>query len=75
MNNILNITQIVIAVLLTISILFQQRGSGLSGAFGGGGGEGGGVYFKKRGAEKAIFKASIVLAVLFIVSAIIRMII
>lgn len=70
MENILNIVQIVIAGLLTATILFQQRGAGLSGAFGGEGG----VYFKKRGAEKVLFIATIILATLFILSAIIRMI-
>jgi preprotein translocase subunit SecG len=71
MDKILNIVQIVIAVLLSILILLQQRGTGLSSAFGGEGG----VYFKKRGAEKIIFTATIILAVLFIAAAIIRMII
>jgi protein translocase SecG subunit len=71
MENILNIVQIVIGGLLVITILFQQRGAGLSGAFGGEGG----VYFKKRGAEKFVFIASIVLSVIFIVSAVIRMVI
>lgn len=71
MDKILNIIQIVIAVLLSISVLLQQRGTGLSSAFGGEGG----VYFKKRGAEKIIFIATIILAVLFIAIAIIRMII
>lgn len=70
MGNILNIIQIIIAALLIITVLFQQRGTGLSAAFGGEGG----VYFKKRGAEKVIFIASIILAVLFILSAIIRMV-
>lgn len=70
-NNILNIVQIVIAGLLVVTILFQQRGAGLSAAFGGEGG----VYFKKRGAEKVVFIATIVLAVLFILSALARMII
>lgn len=70
MENILNIVQIVIAALLIVTILLQQRGAGLSGAFGGEGG----VYFKKRGAEKVLFIATIILATLFILSAIIRMI-
>ncbi len=70
MGNILNIIQIIIAALLIATVLFQQRGTGLSAAFGGEGS----VYFKKRGAEKMIFIASIVLAVLFILSAIIRMV-
>lgn len=71
MDNILNIIQIVIAALLIAAILLQQRGTGLSASFGGEGG----VYFKKRGAEKVIFIATIVLAVLFIASALARMII
>lgn len=48
LNNIFNIVQIIIAVLLTVAILLQQRGTGLGGAFGGEGG----VYYKKRGLEK-----------------------
>jgi len=71
MELILNIAQISISVLLVITILFQQRGAGLGGVLGGEGG----VYFKKRGAEKMLFTASITLAVLFILSAIVRMII
>lgn len=71
MEKILNIIQIVIACLLIAAILLQQRGTGLSAAFGGEGG----VYFKKRGMEKVIFTATIILAGLFVLSAIIRMII
>ena len=71
MDKILNIIQVVVAALLCIGVLLQQRGTGLSSAFGGSGS----VYFKKRGAEKIIFIATIVLAVLFILSAIVRMII
>lgn len=75
MNNILNIIQIAIAVLLAVTILLQQRGAGLGRAFGGGGGGEGGVYYKKRGMEKIIFTATIVLAILFILTAFIRMLI
>jgi len=71
MEKILDIIQIAISVLLIASILFQQRGAGLSSTFGGEGG----VYFKKRGAEKILFVASIILAGLFILSAIVRMVI
>ena len=73
-NNILNIIQIAIAVFLVVTILLQQRGAGLGGAFGGGGGEGG-VYYKKRGMEKIIFTATVVLAILFVLTAFIRMLI
>lgn len=69
MGKIIDIIQIVISVLLIGSILFQQRGAGLSSTFGGEGG----VYFKKRGMEKILFVATIILAGLFILSAIIRM--
>jgi len=69
MNFILDIIQIVVSVLLTITILLQQRGTGVGGAFGGGGSE---SYYKKRGMEKAIFTASVVLAILFILTAALR---
>lgn len=58
---ILLIIQIVIAVLLVASILMQSQGAGLGGAFGGGGE----LYHTKRGIEKSLFYATIVLVVLF----------
>lgn len=70
-DSILNIVQIVIAVLLVATILLQQRGAGLGSAFG----SEGGVYYKKRGMEKIIFTGTVVLAVLFILIAFIRMLI
>ena len=60
-DNILAITQIILAVLLTASILLQARGSGLGSAFGGEGN----VYRTKRGVEKRLFQATIVFAILF----------
>lgn len=58
---ILKITQVVLAVLLTVSILLQARGSGIGAAFGGGGN----VYRTKRGAEKKLFQITILIAILF----------
>lgn len=58
---IVQIAQIVIAILLILAILLQNKGAGLSGVFGGGGD----VYRTKRGAEKTLFTATIVLIVLF----------
>ena len=58
----LSYLQITSAGLLIISILLQQRGGGLSSAFGGSAVE----YSTKRGAEKVIFYATIVLAILFL---------
>ncbi|MCF7860089.1 preprotein translocase subunit SecG [Patescibacteria group bacterium] len=57
----LQIIQIVISILLIIVILLQNRGAGLGSAFGGTGG----VYLTKRGLEKKLFTATIILAVLF----------
>ncbi len=60
-STIINIAQIAVAALLTASVLLQARGTGLGAAFGGEGN----IYRTKRGLEKALFYATIVLAVLF----------
>lgn len=62
MRNILLIAEMAVSIALIATILLQQRGSGLGGAFGGGGA----TYYKKRGAEKILFNATIVLSVLFL---------
>ncbi len=59
------IIQITIAILLVGAILIQNRGTGLGAAFGGEGN----VYRTKRGVERYIFVATIVLAVLFLTTA------
>lgn len=61
---IISIVQIVISFLLTAAILLQQRGAGLSESFGGAGGS----YHTKRGLEKILFTSTIVLAILFVSS-------
>lgn len=66
-----NIFLIIVSILLTIAILLQQRGSGLSSSFGGDGSS----YHTKRGLEKILFIVSIVLAVLFIGGALLRLLI
>lgn len=60
--------QIGLALLVIVSILLQQRGTGLSSMFGGSSLE----YSTKRGAEKVIFYATIVLVVLFLSVSVIR---
>jgi protein translocase SecG subunit len=60
---IITVVQLIIAILLIISILMQNRGSGLSSAFGG---DFGG-YYTKRGMEKFLFYFSTVFGALFIV--------
>lgn len=65
MKNILYIIQITVSILLMVVILMQQKGSGLGSAFGGDSA----VYRTKRGAEKFIFRLTIILAVLFLATA------
>ncbi len=62
MKNLLPYIQMGLAVLLVAGVLLQQKGAGLSSAFGGSGIE----YSTKRGAEKFIFWATIVFSILFI---------
>lgn len=65
----LAIFQIVVSVLLIGAILLQQKGTGLSATFGGGDGN---VYRTRRGLERIIFYATIVLIVLLLASAILN---
>lgn len=57
--------QIIVSVSLTGLILIQRSGAELGGAFGGGDGSGGTLY-TRRGAERVIFWATILLAVVFV---------
>lgn len=57
--------QIVLAILLVTGILLQQSDAGLGSGFGGGDGFSSG-HHTKRGAEKTIFVATIVIAILFV---------
>ena len=61
----LNIILIVIGTGLTAAVLVQSRSAGMSGAFGGGA-EG---FHIRRGSEKTIFRLTVVLAILFILTA------
>ncbi len=58
--------QIVLSVLLIIGILIQQSSAGVGGALGG---TDGGIYHTRRGFEKFIFYFTIIIAVLFAMSA------
>jgi preprotein translocase subunit SecG len=55
------VSEIVLAILLSACILIQQQGSGLGGAFGGEGN----IYRSKRGLEKWLFYATIILGIAF----------
>jgi preprotein translocase subunit SecG len=57
------VAQMILAVALIASILLQQRGTGLGGAFGGEVT----AYRSRRGIERTLFRLTIVLAVLFVI--------
>jgi len=66
--------QIGLAILLTVTILLQQTGTGIGGAFGASDNFGSGFH-TRRGFEKTLFNTSIILALLFTLSAFIALII
>ena len=67
---ILNVVEIIIAILLISAILLQSQGSGLSGAFGGSGE----FYRSKRSIEKLLVWATVGLTIVFGIISIILLI-
>lgn len=59
--NILLIAQMAVSILLLLAILIQAKGTSLGRSFGGSA-----SYHTKRGAERALFMATIFLAVIFV---------
>ncbi len=64
--------QIGLSVLLIASVLLQQTSASVGGAFGG---SDGGAYHTRRGFEKTLFRGTIVLGILFALTAFIQLII
>jgi preprotein translocase subunit SecG len=64
------IAQMILAVALVASILLQQRGTGLGGAFGGEVT----AYRSRRGIEKTLFRLTVVLASLFVAFSLLNLI-
>lgn len=60
--------EIILSLLLIIGVVLQQRGAGLGGAFGGD--NFASTFYKRRGAEKFLFNATVVVAILFAISAV-----
>jgi len=56
------IAQILIAIALIATVLFQLRGGGIGGIFG----QADSVYRTRRGIESTLFKLTIILAVLLV---------
>ena len=59
---ILQITTIVSAILMVAAILLQQRGASLGAGFG----SSGELYTSRRGLDKSLFRATVVLALIFV---------
>lgn len=73
LGNFLPYIQIILAILLIGAVLLQRSDAGLGSAFGGGGPGTG--FNTKRGAEKVLFNITIVIAVLFALSAFLSLLI
>ena len=58
--------QIILSIILGASILLQQTGAGVGGAMGGSDDS---IHYTRRGMEKFLFYLSIVIAILFALSA------
>lgn len=65
--------QVGLSVLLIVSILFQQTGAGLGGAFGGDNFSAG--FNKRRGAERNLFYITIILAIAFVLTSFIALLV
>ena len=62
--SILQIVTIISAILMVTTILLQQRGASLGAGFG----ASGELYTSRRGLDRSLYKATIVLAIIFIAS-------
>ena len=71
--SILPYIQIVLAVILVTAVLLQKTGSQIGGAFGGSDNFST-AYHTRRGLEKTLFIITIVVAILFAISALITLI-
>lgn len=60
----LQVIQIILSITLIVLLLLQSKGAGLGGIFGGDS-----IYRTRRGVEKTIFQATIILGIIFFVIA------
>ena len=63
-DSILQIVTVGSAILMVLAVLLQQRGASLGAGFG----SSGELYTTRRGLDKNLYEATIVLAVIFILS-------
>jgi protein translocase SecG subunit len=67
-TDLLSIVQIVLSVTLIVLVLIQRNEASVGAAFGGG--DEGGMVHTRRGPEKVIFIATIIVAILFAASSV-----
>ena len=70
-NTILQVVTVGSAVLMMLAILLQQRGASLGAGFGGSNE----LYTTRRGLDKNLFEATVVLSVIFILSILVSLVI
>lgn len=68
-TNIFNIIQFILAALLVAVILLQQKGTGLSGVFGGSSN----IYSTKRGVDKILFYSTVIISIVFFSLSLLRL--
>mgnify|MGYP001569780804 FL=1 len=73
LQSILPYVQIALSVLLIVAILLQRTGASLGGAFGADNFSSG--FHTRRGLEKTLFFATIILGILFALSALVNLLI
>lgn len=73
LQNLLPYVQITLSALLIVAVILQRTGASLGGAFGSDNFSSG--FHTRRGFEKTLFNATIVLGILFALSALVNLII
>ena len=71
MQTAFNVIQIIISVALILVVTLQVKGGGLGGIFG----QADTVYRTKRGLERRLFQATIVLVVIFVITSIVSLLV
>lgn len=69
-DGILQVVTLVSAVLMILMILLQQRGASLGAGFG----STGELYTTRRGIDKSLFEVTVILAVIFVLSIVVGLI-
>lgn len=70
-QNVLQVVTVGSAVLMIVAILLQQRGASLGAGFGGSSE----LYTTRRGFDKNLFETTIILAVVFILSILVALVV